>query len=52
MRLIFPWIGAWFERICVNPCLSPFLIRAKILISGQTLTFGLAKEFNADKKRR
>jgi hypothetical protein len=31
--------------------LIPFLICVKILIAGQSLTFGLAKEFNADKKR-
>ena len=49
--LVFLRIGRWSESICVNPCLSPFLICAKILIAGQSLTFGLAKEFNADKKR-
>jgi hypothetical protein len=31
--------------------LIPFLICVKILFVGHSLTFGLAKEFNADKKR-
>jgi hypothetical protein len=31
-------------------CVHPFLIRVKILITGQSLPFGPAKEFNADKK--
>src|ERR1700722_391232 len=46
-----PRIGTWSETICVNPRASLILICDKILFVGHSLTFGLAKEFNADKKR-
>jgi hypothetical protein len=49
--LVFPRIGTMLrEHLRESSCIA-FLIRVKILIAGQSPTFGLAKEFNADKNK-